>query len=88
MLFQHNNCEFSSLANGYGKACLAGNGRTLIKRHNAVCWRWQANPKDVPVVSRSRVAALAKGMAIAFAPRPAAKHHQHAESVIIMLKEH
>jgi len=39
-------------------------------------------------VSRSRVAALDKDRAIAFALRLAAEHHRPAESVIITLKEH
>ena len=100
MHFRHDNCEFSWLVYGHGKARLAGNGRSLGKRRNAVRERKQANPKGVPVVSRSRVAALDKGAArdgpaseasalgLACTLRLAAKHHRDAESVIIMSKEH
>ncbi len=84
----------------HGKACLAGNGRTLVKRHNAVRGPRQANPQGAPVVSRNRVAVLDKGTAragpaseasalgLACALRLVAKHHRSAESVIIRLKEH
>ena len=100
MHFRHDNYGFSRLVYGHGKARLAGkaqstrfargagSGRSLGKRRNAVRGRKQANPKGVPVVSRSRVAALDKGTAIACALRLAAKHHRDAELAIIMSKEH
>ena len=40
------------------------------------------------MVSRSCVAVLDKGTAIAFALRLAAKHHRDAEPVIIILKDY
>ncbi|RDH89297.1 MAG: hypothetical protein DIZ77_16000 [endosymbiont of Seepiophila jonesi] len=88
MLLQCDNCGFSELVCVHGKARLAGNGRSLVKRRNAVHGRRQAHPEGVPVVSRSRVAALGKGIAIPCALRLAAKHHGNAVSVIITLKEH
>ena len=60
----------------------------LAKRRNTVRGRLQANPKGDPVVSRSCVAVLDKGLTIGVALRLAAKHHRAAESVIITLKEY
>ena len=62
--------------------------KALGERRNAVHGRGQANPQGAAVASRSRVAALAKGTAIACALRLAAKHHRDAESVIIIVQEH
>jgi len=88
VLYQHNNVEFSQLWGVRGKARLEGNGCSIDKRCNAVRGRPKADPQGVPVVSRSRVPALANGAAIAFALCLAAKHHRNAESVIIVLIEH
>ena len=58
----------------HGKACLADNGRSLIKRVNAVHGHEQDNPQGVAVASRNRVAVLGKGTPIPDALRLDAKH--------------
>jgi len=62
-----------------GKARLAGNGHSPFQEAQRSHGRGQTNPSGAPVVSRRGVAVLDKGMAIACAPRLAAKHHRNAE---------
>jgi len=88
VLYPGDHCEFSWLGYAYGKARLAGNGHSLGKRRNAVRRCCQANPKGIPVGSRSCVAVLDNGGTITFTLRLAAETHRDAESVMITGVEH
>jgi hypothetical protein len=64
-------------------------GLVLGEKRNAVHGCGQANPKGAAVVSRSRVAALAKDYGHSLRTvRLAAKHHSNAGYAIIMLMKH
>jgi len=86
--FQGNIDGFSWSVGVQGKAPLAAEGLFPSQERQRGHGRRQANPSGVPVVSRRRVAALDKGMAIACAPRLAAKHHRDAEPINITLEGH
>ena len=88
MSFQGDIVVFSEFVRVLGKACLAGNGCSLPKGHNAAHGRGQAHPKGTPLMSRHYVAALTNGTTIGCALRLVAKHQGSAEHDNITLKGH
>ena len=70
------------------KACLAGNGRTLVKRCNAVAGHHRSALRVSLSGSTDCVVPLDKGTAIACEARLAVNPDKLTELAIIMLKEH
>ncbi|WP_143057320.1 hypothetical protein [Nitrosomonas sp. Nm51] len=49
-LYPYDIAGYSELVSDHGKACLAGNSRSIVKRRNADHGRWQAHPQGATVV--------------------------------------